>query len=133
MKEEVSEEIGISNIQDYKSPNEISFIAYYPENYCGSCIDLDLPYVKNLHKKYPSYVYVNNKDLEYNISTIINVEGVQELNYNLKKEDLRTPLFLVVDKSGEIILQHLSHFSKMNESKKFFKKADFMLSLVAVE
>lgn len=117
----------------------LNLVLVYPKEYCGSCIDMDLPILQEIAERYPSIMYVVGNGINYNMVSMIdsNSERVSLLDLTDKgfpDEFLRVdlPKIYLVDSGGQIILKYRSIFGDIDSHKVFFERVLSLLSITYV-
>ncbi|MDZ7773657.1 MAG: hypothetical protein U5K31_13095 [Balneolaceae bacterium] len=119
-----------------KFTNPLNLVLIYPKSYCGACIDLDLPILKEISKMYPSVINVADNGIDYNMISLIdenseNVSLVSFSNTGISERVLQVdlPIIYLVDFNGQIILKYQSVFGNVENHKTFFEKVLSLLSI----
>lgn len=116
--------------------NLMKLFIFFPDEYCGACVDISLPYLRQLHKKFPKKLVIGNPSTRYNLNSLITQAArddstIKEIIVNHKLvSNLRAPVLILGMNDGTVLLYH-DFFKEKSNTSAFFGKVNQLLTLTS--
>lgn len=120
---------------DNENENKLKLFLFFPGEYCGSCINMELEYLKSIYNNYESTLMIINKNNSYNLDTMISGKSKSETEIDSLEisnelfSNSGHPIILLSNKNGNVISIYESIIGREQERINFYEKVNFILDL----
>lgn len=117
------------------NPTGLTFSIIVPQNSCSSCLEFEVPNLKELHKKHSKqvqvYVLGQNERFLFPYGFTSQVPVVDPMKPVFDHEfDFMNPVAVVTDSAGTIYDFYVAEVGNVEKSDQFYKKMDRFLNAI---
>lgn len=135
--QESSKDVIITYLSNIDLDDELNLVLVFPNEYCGACLDMELPILKEIAQNFPNAIKVIDNDISYNLVSMIDSESKNVTLLTLDENTAQSPQWNVVlpkiffvDKNGIVLYEYKSVFGDFYSHKIFFERVYSLLTMV---